>query len=131
MAGEHLTGLELIKAIEILSKTFDLNARQFIVLPTIRGNYVYHHWYVSSKAKSPAELMADSIDTTLKVNNYDYKSVRDSGVLSGPKVTIVEDDAFNNWLKNLGKYGNQNKLPMILNALQSRQWKEFISENEM
>lgn len=128
ITGEHLTGIELLKAMNRLNTTLNISPKQFLVVPIIEETKVYHHWYMSIEGYAELESIANTIDLALKRSNDDYKSVRKSGVLGVPVVTIIPDTLFTDWLKSQGKYGNQNKLPLVLNDLQAIKWREFMGQ---
>jgi hypothetical protein len=48
--------------------------------------------------------------------------------LETPKFTFLSPEKFYDFLESLGKIGAQNKMPRVLNKVQSEKWLDFLSE---
>jgi hypothetical protein len=56
------------------------------------------------------------LDEKLREINSDYDAKRyHDMILTKPKVKAVAKESFNNWLKENGKLGGQNKIPRLSN----------------
>lgn len=76
-----------------------------------------HEWLIEFD-KSPTDLkeFTETLDKTLQDVNSDYEAKRHKSIaLSLPVVRKVPTDTFNNWLKQKGKLGGQNKVPRLKN----------------
>ena len=59
--------------------------------------------------------IANKIDTLLQGKNSYYKDLRIGDMLSTLKITPLKPNAFNDYMKSIGKLGGQNKLPRLSN----------------
>jgi hypothetical protein len=77
-----------------------------------------HEWLIEFH-QAPSDLGEFSriLDETLrKVNSdYDAKRFRDMALVA-PKVRLVPEGTFYNWMKRRGKLGGQNKVPRLSNS---------------
>ncbi len=76
-----------------------------------------HEWLIEFKT-SPADIeaFANILDSRLQQLNSDYEAKRYKNIsLERLRIHIARPDLFNNWLKEKGKLGGQNKVPRLWN----------------
>lgn len=74
-----------------------------------------HHWVVEwEKAPEDMEAFAQKFDAALKASNSDYEAKRYKDFsLQLPKITVVPNGTFYEWMRLRGKLGGQNKVPRL------------------
>lgn len=115
-------GEELIidNATEALRKTCEQTGSElfeFTAAPIFMegGQKGAHEWVIEFKIP-PAnpEIFADILDMELQKLNSDYEAKRKLS-LERLKLHIARPELFNDWLKEKGKLGGQNKIPRLWN----------------
>ncbi|MFH1497539.1 MAG: GH3 auxin-responsive promoter family protein, partial [Verrucomicrobiota bacterium] len=56
-------------------------------------------------------VLAAELDAELQRLNDDYEAKRQGGGLTEPVVRLVMPGVFENWMRESGKWGGQNKMP--------------------
>lgn len=118
--GEHVIGKEVEEALKTTLDVFPkTNVTEFTVAPNItpkEGGLPYHQWFIEFD-KTPENLgaFAKTIDEALQQQNSYYKDLIQGKILQPLKITCLEKNAFNNYMKSIGKLGGQNKLPRLSN----------------
>jgi hypothetical protein len=76
-----------------------------------------HEWVIEfDRPPEDLERFITTMDETMRDLNSDYDAKRSSGmVLQRPKVHVVPDGTFHEWMKRRGKLGGQNKVPRLSN----------------
>jgi len=117
--GEELIVENAERAIAKASKETKSQVRDYHACPVYMSNTNLgaHQWLIEfEKEPEDRKLFAEILDKTLKEMNSDYDAKRYKDmVLSFPKLTILPQDSFNNWLKKQNKLGGQNKIPRLSN----------------
>ena len=76
----------------------------------------YHEWFIEFENKpEDLALFAKNIDASLQSQNSYYFDLIVGKVLQPLKITLIEKDGFNNYMKSVGKLGGQNKVPRLSN----------------
>jgi hypothetical protein len=76
-----------------------------------------HEWLIEFQ-KPPADVaeFARLLDSNLQKINSDYEAKRYKDMALAPlKLSVLPNDTFMNWMKERGKFGNQNKVPRLAN----------------
>ncbi|GAL78663.1 putative auxin-regulated protein [Algibacter lectus] len=96
----------------------DIRVSEFTVAPQINPSegLPYHEWFVEFE-NNPEDLpaLAKKIDQSLQTQNSYYFDLIKGKVLQPLKITKVEKDGFQNYMKSIGKLGGQNKIPRLSN----------------
>src|SRR5690606_21852490 len=97
----------------------EVQISEFTVAPQItpeNNELPYHEWFIEFE-KEPQDLQAftAALDTSLQQQNSYYQDLIQGKVLQPLKITPVIRDAFQNYMKSIGKLGGQNKLPRLSN----------------
>ncbi|MCC5919065.1 MAG: GH3 auxin-responsive promoter family protein [Cyclobacteriaceae bacterium] len=117
--GEHVIGEEVEKAMQYAtSKHPEVEIVEFSVAPQVTPNegLPLHEWYVEF-AHEPNDWKAFEKDLDLRLqelNSYYYDLVSGS-ILRPLKVIPLQQSAFRNYMKKIGKLGGQNKVPRLAN----------------
>lgn len=76
-----------------------------------------HEWLIElNQAPENLAFFTDTLDNALKALNSDYEAKRfNDMVLGSPKITLLPQGTFNNWLKQQNKLGGQHKIPRLSN----------------
>ncbi len=116
--GEHVIGSEVERAIN--SQTIDttIAINEFTVAPQItpESGLPYHEWFIEFDNK-PEDLndFASKVDAALQQLNSYYFDLINGKILRPLKITLIEKDGFNKYMKSIGKLGGQNKIPRLSN----------------
>lgn len=83
-----------------------------------------HEWIIEfSQLPDDEEVFRKVLDETIRENNSDYDAKRyNDMVLRMPKIHIVEQGTFYEWMRIRGKLGGQHKVPRLSNT------REYIEE---
>jgi hypothetical protein len=116
--GEHVIGSEVERAIN--SQTIDttITINEFTVAPQItpESGLPYHEWFIEFDHK-PEDLsdFERKVDAALQQLNSYYFDLINGKILRPLKITLIEKDGFNKYMKSIGKLGGQNKVPRLSN----------------
>jgi len=117
--GEHVIAKEVEEAMqEAVAKT-GAAITEFTVAPQINPEgeeLPFHEWFVEFE-QEPEDLnkFAEIIDNSLQKQNSYYLDLLEGHILQRLKVTKVPQNAFQEYMKSIGKLGGQNKLPRLSN----------------
>ena len=116
--GEHVIGKEVEYALKEALEHEDVSINEFTVAPQINPDQglPYHEWFIEFE-KKPENLsaLAQKIDLALQQQNSYYFDLIKGKVLQPLKVTVVQKNGFQAYMKSIGKLGGQNKLPRLSN----------------
>ena len=81
------------------------------------GNSAGHEWLIEfEKAPDDTNAFNTILDNKLKALNSDYEAKRYKDIaLKPPRVHVMPEGAFYQWLKTKGKLGGQHKVPRLSN----------------
>jgi hypothetical protein len=128
--GEHVIGSEVEAALEAAVAAEPCVVREFTVAPQVapaEGGLPYHEWSIAFD-QEPGDLQrfSLSLDAALCTKNTYYKDLVSGGILRPAVVRPVPADAFQAYMKSMGKLGGQNKLPRLSNDRKIADW---LTEN--
>jgi len=116
--GEHVIAEEVEQAMLTVSKAFNAHVIEFTVAPQIhpQSGLPYHQWLISFD-QEPDNIAAFSacLDEALRLRNIYYNDLITGGILQPLKITLLQRNAFIEYMKSLGKLGGQNKVPRLSN----------------
>ncbi|MFC0182602.1 GH3 auxin-responsive promoter [Pseudarcicella hirudinis] len=128
LCGEHLSVDNMNKAIELASKHFNIDIREFTVVGKKGDSSFAHNWYVGTDDKVNEKDLLDFIDQTLCEINDDYPVER-KHALRELSIKVLPVSKFYDYLAGLGKTGGQNKFPRVLKkAEQINDWEKFAGK---
>ena len=118
--GENIIGQQVNRAVADAAQATGAEVEAFTAAPRYADpdHRVGAHQYVVEFTRPPADLQAfaQAVDTSLQANNVDY-SVKRGGDLGMTTVELanVPKGTFYEWMKQRGKLGGQNKIPVCAN----------------
>ncbi|MCB7481886.1 GH3 auxin-responsive promoter family protein [Christiangramia sediminis] len=117
--GEHVIAKEVEEAMQEAVKETGAAISEFTVAPQINPEgeeLPFHEWFVEFE-QEPVDLnkFAEIIDKSLQKQNSYYLDLIEGNILQRLKVTRVPQNAFQDYMKSIGKLGGQNKLPRLSN----------------
>ncbi len=117
--GEELVVENAEVAIAAACAKTNAQIREYTVAPIyMKENENGGHEWLVEFAQYPDEMdrFIAVLDEKLREINSDYDAKRyHDMILTKPKVKAVAKESFNNWLKENGKLGGQNKIPRLSN----------------
>jgi phenylacetate-coenzyme A ligase PaaK-like adenylate-forming protein len=116
--GEHVIGKEVEHAIQEVLKQHRASITEFTVAPQVtpQTGLPYHEWLVEfdDQPKDLAKFSSDLNKAMCKQNTY-YDDLIAGAVLRPLVITSLPSNAFEIYMKNIGKLGGQNKTPRLTN----------------
>jgi len=116
--GEHVIGKEVEQAMKEATEGTEVRINEFTVAPQIspESGLPYHEWFIEFE-NEPEDIsaLAKKIDNALQQQNSYYLDLLVGKVLQPLKITKIEKNGFQNYMKSIGKLGGQNKIPRLAN----------------
>ena len=116
--GEHVIGKEVEHALKQATENTQVRINEFTVAPQISPNsgLPYHEWFIEFENEPESiSTLAKSIDQALQQQNSYYLDLIVGKVLQPLKITVIQKNGFQNYMKSIGKLGGQNKIPRLAN----------------
>ena len=117
--GEHVIGEEVEKALQqTMAKFPETEVVEFTVAPLVSaGEGQSHHEWLIAFSRPPHNLAAfeQELDTQLRQQNSYYDDLIAGNILSTLKVKVLPANAFQDYMRTIGKLGGQNKVPRLSN----------------
>ncbi len=116
--GEHVIGKEVEKALNDAIKGRDITVSEFTVAPQVnpskKDKLPYHEWFIEFE-NEPENLndFAQKIDAVMQAQNIYYQDLINGKVLRSLIIRKVQKGGFHNYMKSIGKFGGQNKIPQL------------------
>lgn len=116
--GEHVIGKEVEHAMQETLDTFQARVTEFTVAPNVTPNegLPHHEWWVAFD-QPPKDLstFATYLDNAMRKENTYYNDLISGGVLRPLVIRPLPSNAFERYMKQIGKLGGQNKTPRLTN----------------
>ncbi|RPD96431.1 hypothetical protein EGM88_08665 [Aureibaculum marinum] len=116
--GEHVIAKEVEQALQNAIKGTDIVVNEFTVAPQTNpeNGLPYHEWFIEFENK-PSNMndFCAKIDASMQQQNSYYYDLITGNILQTLKVTEIQKDGFQNYMKSIGKLGGQNKIPRLSN----------------
>ena len=116
--GEHVIGKEVEMAMQEALMLHKAQVNEFTVAPQVTPSegLPHHEWWVAFD-KPPKDLatFALTLDTAMRNQNTYYDDLISGGVLQPLVIKALPADAFEQYMKSIGKLGGQNKTPRLTN----------------
>ena len=114
--GEHVIGKEVEKALNDAMKETAINVSEFTVAPQVNATngLPYHEWFIEFE-NEPENLdeFANKIDASMQVQNIYYFDLIKGKILRPLIIRSVKKGGFHAYMKSIGKFGGQNKIPQL------------------
>ena len=117
--GEHVIAEEVESAMQNALLTMKFEILEFTVAPQTNppeGQLPFHEWFIEFKTM-PLDLtkLQSALDFDMQKRNSYYKDLIEGKILQPLKITCVQPNGFDDYMKKIGKYGGQNKVPRLSN----------------
>ena len=118
--GEHVIGEEVEAALLQVAAQTKASITEFTVAPFVAGldaaGKSYHEWFIAfEKAPSNLEDFAAKLDAAMRQQNVYYDDLIKGAILEPLKIRPLQNDAFVQYMRSIGKLGGQNKVPRLSN----------------
>jgi hypothetical protein len=117
--GEELVVDNAEKAITKACRKTGASINEYTAAPVyLNGNDAGAHQWLIEFETTPDDInyFAEVLDNTLKALNSDYEAKRYKDmILEEPKIVVLPEGTFYNWLKSKGRLGGQYKVPRLSN----------------
>ena len=114
--GEHVIGKEVEKALNDAIIGTAINVSEFTVAPQVNpeSGLPYHEWFIEFE-NEPQDLAAltAKIDASMQAQNIYYQDLIEGKVLRPLVIRKVKKGGFHEYMKSIGKFGGQNKIPQL------------------
>ena len=114
--GEHVIGKEVEKALNDSILGTEINISEFTVAPQVNpaNGLPYHEWFIEFENEPQnLEEFASKIDVSMQKQNIYYQDLIDGKVLRPLIIRKVKKGGFHEYMKSIGKFGGQNKIPQL------------------
>jgi hypothetical protein len=114
--GEHVIGKEVEQAIIDACAGTDILVNEFTVAPQVtpKEGLPYHEWFIEFE-NEPEDMQhfIQEIDKSMQAQNIYYADLIEGKVLRPLIVSNVKVGGFHDYMKSIGKFGGQNKIPKL------------------
>ena len=116
--GEHVIGKEVEQAMNNTVKKHHAFVSEYTVAPHVNPHegLPHHEWWVAFETP-PKDLatFTATLDMEMRQQNTYYDDLISGGVLRPLVIRTLPADAFEHYMKSIGKLGGQNKTPRLTN----------------
>lgn len=116
--GEHVIGKEVEHALNESIINTNVQVNEFTVAPQISpdSGLPYHEWFIEfEREPENMDTFIKKLDHAMCRQNSYYNDLITGKVLRSLVVTTLQKNAFQNYMKSIGKLGGQNKVPRLSN----------------
>ena len=114
--GEHVIGKEVEKALKDAILETKINISEFTVAPQVNpeSGLPYHEWFLEFE-NEPENMsdFANKIDRSMQAQNSYYFDLIAGKILRPLVIRKVKKGGFHAYMKSIGKFGGQNKIPQL------------------
>ena len=111
-----MSGKEVEKALNDAIQGTAINVSEFTVAPQVNPieGLPYHEWFVEFE-NEPEDIndFASKIDASMQAQNIYYADLIEGKILRPLIVRKVKKGGFHEYMKSIGKFGGQNKIPQL------------------
>jgi len=114
--GEHVIGKEVEKALNDAIVGTKTTVSEFTVAPQVNPSegLPYHEWFIEFENEPESiEELASKIDASMQEQNIYYFDLIEGKVLKPLVIRKVKKGGFHEYMKSIGKFGGQNKIPQL------------------
>jgi len=114
--GEHVIGKEVEKALNDAIAGTAINISEFTVAPQVNptAGLPYHEWFIEFENEPEnLEEFAAKIDASMQEQNIYYLDLIAGKILKPLVIQKVKKGGFHEYMKSIGKFGGQNKIPQL------------------
>ena len=125
LVGEHLSLDNINNAVNLTGKERETDYTEFCLYADEKE--LRHYWFIGCDQPTDENEVMNKIDMKISELNDDYASSRKYN-LKDPVLKVLPTNAFYGFLESIGKLGEQNKFPRVLNETQKENWLQFLKE---
>ena len=114
--GEHVIGKEVEKALNDSILNTSINISEFTVAPQVNptSGLPYHEWFIEFETEPEnLEDFATKVDASMQAQNIYYFDLIKGKILRPLIIRKVKKGGFHEYMKSIGKFGGQNKIPQL------------------
>ncbi len=114
--GEHVIGKEVEKALNDSILGTNINISEFTVAPQVNpeNGLPYHEWFIEFENEPEnLEEFTSKIDASMQAQNIYYFDLIEGKILRPLIIRKVKKGGFHEYMKSIGKFGGQNKIPQL------------------
>ncbi len=114
--GEHVIGKEVEKALNDAIVGTKTTVSEFTVAPQVNAakGLPYHEWFIEFENEPEnIEELALKIDASMQEQNIYYFDLIAGKILKPLVIRKVKKGGFHQYMKSIGKFGGQNKIPQL------------------
>lgn len=116
--GEHVIGEEVEQSMLKATQAMDAQVIEFTVAPFIQqaAGKSYHEWLIAFE-KQPKDIQsfATLLNQYMCEKNVYYNDLITGNILEPLRITLLDKNAFIDYMRAEGKLGGQNKVPRLSN----------------
>jgi hypothetical protein len=116
--GEHVIAEEVENSLKEALQKCSAEVNEFHVAPEVnpKNGLPYHEWLIEFE-KEPEKLddFKLLVNESLQKQNSYYKDLILGNVLRPLEITLIRKNGFRKYMKSIGKFGGQNKIPRLSN----------------
>lgn len=120
--GEHVIGKEVEDALRQTMATLPADIIEFTVAPQVdpgSGELPYHEWFIEFGQHFPdLSSFGRLLDENMQAQNIYYRDLITGKILQPLVIRALTPNAFREYMKSVGKLGEQNKVPRLTNDRQ-------------
>jgi phenylacetate-coenzyme A ligase PaaK-like adenylate-forming protein len=114
--GEHVIGKEVETALNNAVQGTEITISEFTVAPQVNPEegLPYHEWFIEFENEPDnLEELAAAIDASMQQQNAYYLDLIEGKILRPLVIRKVKKGGFHEYMKSIGKFGGQNKIPQL------------------
>ena len=114
--GEHVIGKEVETALNKAIQGTNIRISEFTVAPQVNpsSGLPYHEWFIEfENAPEDMAAFATKIDAAMQAQNIYYLDLIKGKILRPLLVRKIKKGGFHAYMKSIGKFGGQNKIPQL------------------
>jgi hypothetical protein len=114
--GEHVIGKEVEQALKDATEGTDVVINEFTVAPQVdpKEGLPFHQWFIEfDVAPENLDEFADKVDASMQQQNIYYLDLIEGKVLKTLEISKIAKGGFHAYMKSIGKFGGQNKIPKL------------------
>lgn len=116
--GEHVIGKEVECALNEAMQNSTVRVNEFTVAPQINPSFglPFHEWFIEFENEPEnLENFTNLIEKAMQKQNSYYYDLVSGNVLKHLKISKVQKNGFQDYMKSIGKLGGQNKVARLSN----------------
>lgn len=121
VAGEHLIASDVEASLAEAAHSAGIRVSEFTVAPLFQldSGYIGHEWLIEfDHPPTDLDAFSKSIEQGLMRRNVNYKELISKKVLGPPVLRVIPNGKYHEYMRSVGRLGEQFKLPHLSNDRQ-------------